>query len=86
MHRGFPYKEFASYRNRKVLFSDENRWRGAWVAQSVKRLPSAQVMILGVLGWSPIRLPAPWGACISLPLYLLLSPLVLSLCLCQMNK
>ena len=30
------------------------KWRrGAWVAQWVKRLPSAEVMISGVLGSSP---------------------------------
>ena len=33
--------------------------RGTWVAQLVKHLPSAQVMILGF--W--IVLPAQWGVC-----------------------
>ena len=28
------------------LSNFENEWKGAWVAQSVKRLTSAQVMIL----------------------------------------
>ena len=53
--------------------------RGAWVAQSVKRLPSAPVMISGSWDQAPYRAPCPAGG-----LLLPLSPsplLVLSLSL-----
>jgi len=52
--------------------------RGAWVAQLVKRLPSAQVMILESLDRVPHRAPCSAG---SLPLPLTLPPLMCSLCL-----
>jgi len=39
-------------------------FQNTWVAESVKRLPSAQVMISGP--W--VRLPAQWVACFSLSL------------------
>ena len=54
------------------------RFRGAWVAQSGKRLSAAQVMISG--SWDPacIRLPCSVG---SLPLLI-----IHSLSLFQINK
>ena len=43
--------------------------RGTWVAQMVKHLPSAQVMIPGSLDQAPrVGLPAQWGACFSFSL------------------
>ena len=64
-------------------FQKQNR--GTWVAQSVKRLPLAQVMIPG--SWDP---GPHWAPCSSrnllLPLSLLLLLLVCSLFLCQINK
>ena len=47
------------------------RW-GTWVAQSVKHLPSAQVMIPASWDRTP-WIPTEWGACFSLPF----SPLML---------
>ena len=52
--------------------ASENPSRGTWVAQLVERLPSAQVGS-GRDPWGPgikprIRLPAQWGACVSLSL------------------
>ena len=35
---------------------------GAWVAQSVKHLPLAQVMILG--SWDGVLHPAQWAVCL----------------------
>ena len=70
------------------------RSRGAWVAQSVKHLPSAQVMILGSWDQVPHQAPCSAGSLLlSLPLPLLL-PLLCSLSLslslflsrCQINK
>ena len=49
----------------------EGRGAPGWVR--VKHLPSAQVMILGVLGSSPassFQPPAQWGLCFSLSLSL----------------
>ena len=37
----------------RVKFVIKTMILGAWVTQSVKHLPSAQVMTPGVLGWSP---------------------------------
>ncbi|CAK7313434.1 hypothetical protein VULLAG_LOCUS17524 [Vulpes lagopus] len=57
-------------------------FEGPWAAQSVKCLPSAQVMIPGNWDGAPhgIGCPAPWGACFSLSLCPPLPPLVLSIC------
>ena len=39
---------------------------GTWAAQSVKRLPWAQVMVLDrVLHWAPFREPTSPSACVS---------------------
>ena len=60
---------------------------GAWVAQSVKHLPSTQVMILGVLGSSPILGSLPSGEPTSPSLSAWPCPLlVLAFSLCQLNK
>ena len=45
-------------------------FRGSWVAQSVKHLPSAQVMISGPGIRPHIRLPAQQGVCLSLSICL----------------
>ena len=58
---------------------------GTWVAQSVKHLPLAQVMILG--SWDPAAhgaLCSVGSLLLPLPLPLLVFPL--SLPVCQMNK
>ena len=66
--------------------------RGAWVAQSVKRLTSAQVMILRSVGSSPASgsvltvqslepVPDSVSPSLSAP-----PPLMLSLCLSKINK
>ena len=59
------------YENKKMfnriysIVIKESSW-GIWVAQSVKPLPLAQVMILGP-GTEPcVRLSAEWGVCFSL--------------------
>ena len=39
--------------------------RGAWMAQSVEHLPSAQVMILGLM--SPVQFPVQWGVASPFP-------------------
>ena len=53
--------------------------RGAWVAQSVKRLPSTQVMILGSWDQALHHAPCSVGrACFSFSLCLKLPLLVLS--------
>ena len=71
----------------QTRFSSENSSRGAWVAQSVKCLPSAQVMIRGswdrALQWAPcsadsLFLPLPLPA--TPPAY------ALFLFLCLSNK
>ena len=56
---------------------------GAWVAQLVKRLPLAQIMILE--SWDQVLHQAPCSAG-SLILPLTLPPLMLSLSLSQINK
>ena len=56
--------------------------RGAWVAQLVKHLPLAQVVILGSHVW----FPAQWGACFSLTLCLRLPLLMLSLSVKLISK
>ena len=40
--------------------------RGVWVAQSVKQLLLAQVMILESRDGAPLQFPAQWGVCFSL--------------------
>ena len=42
---------------------------GAWVALSVKHLPSARVVVSGSWDQPHMELPAQWGACFSLSLY-----------------
>ena len=60
--------------------------RGAWVAQSVKCLPSAQVMISGSWDRAPHQVP-PLGACFFLPTPPACVPsLAGCLYLCQINK
>ena len=63
------------------IVSDKNGFRrDTWVAQSVKHLPSAQVMISG--SWDGVPHRAPCSAeSLLLSLPLLLPPLVLSLSL-----
>jgi len=63
---------------------ENNRVR-EWMAQSVKCLPLAQVMILGSWDRAPYQAPCSVGNLL-LPLPLLLPLLVLSLYLCQINK
>ena len=58
-------------------------FQGAWVAQSVKHLPSAQVMIPGSWDWAPHWAPCSGGTLL-LPLPLFLHELVLSFS--QINK
>ena len=54
-------------------------YRGTWVAQSVKGLPSAQVMIPGSSDLEPcVGLPADQGVCFSLSL-------CCSPCLCSLS-
>ena len=68
------------------LQDGKDHTRGAWLAQSVKHLPLAQIMILGSLDLTlrPTGLPVHWGVCFSLSLCP--SPsLVLSL-LCLSNE
>jgi len=58
--------------------------KGAWVTQSVKRLPLAWVMIPGSWDQAPcwrVGLPAQWGICFSL-----YSPSPLMLTLKWINK
>ena len=70
---------YLGYLSKNPLFG------GAWVAQLVKLLPSAQVMIPG-FGIKPlIRLPAQKGSLL-LSLLLPLLVCVLSLLLTQINK
>ena len=57
-----------------LLFKKEG---GAWVAQSVKLLPLAQVMIPGSWNWAQHQGPCSAGS-LFLPLPLLLSPFLLS--------
>ena len=68
-----------------AFFSSPKSW-GAWVAQLVKRLPSAQVTITG--SWDPALGQAPCSVgSLLFPLPpLLLTPLVLSLSLTKINK
>jgi len=55
---------------------------GAWVAQSVKRLPSVLVMVPGAWDRAPHRAPCSAGSLLlPLPLPLLVFPLSLSLSL-----
>ena len=65
-------------------YSIKSNQQGAWVAQSVKRPPSAQVMISG--SWDRVL---HWASCsagsLLLPLPLLLSLLILALNLYQIN-
>ena len=57
------------------------------MAQLVKHLPLAQVMILGSWDRAPHRAPCSAGSLLlPLPLPLLVFPLTLSLSLCQLNK
>ena len=62
--------------------------RGTWVAPLVKRLPSAQVMILGSWNGAPCQAPCSAGSLfLPLPRYRLPTRLLmLSLSLSQMNK
>ena len=64
-----------------VYLVKKSALEGAWVAQLVKRLPSAQVMILESLDRVPHRAPCLAG---SLLLPLTLPPLMCSLS--QINK
>ena len=52
-----------------LFLHQREKRRGAWVGQSVKGLPSAQVVILGS-GIKPhiVGLPAQWRVCFSLSL------------------
>lgn len=61
-----------------LLFFFKLAQRDAWVAQSVKHLPSAQFMISWLVSSSPT-----WGSLLSMqsPLQILCSPLSLSLSL-----
>ena len=56
---------------------------GTWVAQSVKWLPSAQVMIPGSWDGAPHLAPAQWGVCVALSFFR--SPCFFSLSLSQIN-
>ena len=69
----------------KMVVKTVARWQiqGAWVAQSVKCLPSAQVMIPGSWDGAPRQAPCSVGSLL-LPLPLPLPLLVLSLL--QINK
>ena len=58
---------------------------GAWVAQSIKRLPLAQVMIPRSWDRTPHQAPCSVGSLL-LPLHLSLLVFPLSLFLCQINK
>ena len=40
--------------NDRGIVKSKEQSRDTWVAQSVERLTSAQVMISGVMGWSPL--------------------------------
>ena len=68
--------------------NSECDFRGAWVAESVKRLSLGQVMILGSWDGAPHGFFAQQGVCftLSLQLTLLMLTLALSLSLCQINK
>jgi len=72
-------KQLEEYVNAKRILEN---WRGAWVAQLVGRLPSAQIMIPG--DRAPRRAPCSSGGLL-LPLPLPL-PLLCSLSLCQINR
>ena len=65
----------------ELLFDLNGIFRDAWVAQSVKLLPSAQVMIPGSWDQVPHQVPCSAGACFSrclcLPLCLLVCTLSL---------
>ena len=63
----------------------EKEIRGTWVAQSVKWLPSAQIMISGSWDQAPIGPPAQQGVCFS-SLSASSPLLVLMLSLSQINK
>ena len=66
-----------------LKFSKDNKdeeGRGAWVAQSVKHLPSAQLIITGSWDRAHHRAPCSVGSLL-LPLPLLLPLLVLALSL-----
>jgi len=77
----------------KIKKSDNNKDveksdpQGTWVAQSVKHLPSAQVMISGSQDRVPHQAPSSVGSLLlPLPLPLCLLVLSLSLPLSQINK
>ena len=59
---------------------------GTWVAQLVKHLPLAQVMIAGSWDWVPIGLPAQRRTCFFLSFCHSSSLCSLTLSLCQINK
>ena len=64
-----------------------DRMWGAWVAQLVKRLPSAQVMVPGSWDRAPHRAPCSAGSLLlPPPLPATLPTCALSLSLCQINK
>ena len=62
-----------------MMSPKEVTFRGTWIAELVRHLPSTQVMIPGSWDWTP-----HWDPCSSGNL--LLPLLVLSLSLCQINK
>ena len=59
--------------------------KGAWVAQLVKRLPSAQVMIPGSWDRAPHGVPCSAGSLL-LPLPLPVASPACAFFLCQINK
>lgn len=62
----------------KQSFKNHSRCCGAWMAQLVKHLPLAQVMILGSWDWAPCQTLCSAGS--------ILFPLPLSLCIEERNE
>ena len=71
--------QFALHKTQTSPYQEKDVW-GTWVAQSVERVPSAQVMIPESWDWPHIGAPAQREACFSLSLCLPLPLLVPSLC------